>query len=138
MLLGKQLTPISQLDEDYRDISILTDGLLGLPSNYHCGQMISSATPALQIAVPRLPGMRKVRVWTTKNTSCHVAFPKKVMLIGSEEIAVEAVPEPTAYNPARAVVELSVPSTGDGDLIIKIVRDPEERTMAIDEIEAYK
>ena len=138
LLLGKRLKPLNRLDEEYSDISILTDGLLGLPSNYHCGQMISSATPALHIAVPWLPGMKKICVWTTRNAPCHVAFPKKIILIsGDEEVAV-AVPRPTPQNPARAVVELEVPSSASADgFVVKIVRDTEDRTMAVDEIEAF-
>lgn len=137
MLLGKELTALSALDEDYSDISILTDGLLGLPSNYHCGQMISSAKPELLIGVPHVAGMKKIRVWTTRNAPCHIIFPEKIILTcGGVKIA-EATPEPMPLNYDRSMVELSIPPTAKGELVLKIVRNMQVRTMAIDEIEAY-
>lgn len=42
LLLGQKLFPLSTLDEDYADLSILTDGAFGLPGNYHYGWLISS------------------------------------------------------------------------------------------------
>lgn len=42
LLLGEKLTPGSALDENYTDLSLLTDGTSGLPGNYHCGWLISS------------------------------------------------------------------------------------------------
>ncbi len=134
LLLGKKLTALSELDEDYTDISILTDGLLGLPSNYHCGQMISSA-PELLLGVPQVPGMKKIRVWMTRNTPCHIIFPEKIILTNGGMKIAEATPEATPLNSDRAMVELSVPSSAKGELVLKIVRNKEERTMAIDEIE---
>ena len=137
LLLGKKLVALSALDEDYSDISILTNGVLGLPSNYHCGQVISSAKPALLIGIPQIQGMKKIRVWTTRNTPCHILFPEKVILTcGGVRIA-EAVPEPTSFNQDRAVAELSIPSSAKGELVLQIVRNMEERTMAIDEIEGF-
>lgn len=137
LLIGQKLIPLSSLDEEYTDISILTDGLLGLPSNYHCGQMISSATPALQIGVPRVPNMKKICVWTTRNVPCHILFPVKISLMCGGVTIAEAVPEPSSHNPNHSVVELKVPSSAKDDLVLKIVRNTEDRTMAIDEIEAF-
>ena len=137
LLLGKKLVPLSKLDEDYNDISILTDGLLGLPSNYHCGQMISSATPALQIAVPYVPGMKKLCVWMTRNAPCHIIFPEKVILTSGGVKVGDAVPVEVAYNSDRAMVEFDIPSSARGNLVLKIVRNQEDRTMALDEIEAF-
>ena len=137
LLLGKKLVPLSKLDEDYSDISILTDGLLGLPSNYHCGQMISSATPALQIAVPYVPGMKKLCVWMTRNAPCHIIFPEKIILTSGGAHIADAVPTAVAHNSDRAMVAFDIPSSVRGNLVLKIVRNQEDRTMALDEIEAF-
>lgn len=137
LLLGKKLVPLSKLDEEYSDISILTDGLLGLPSNYHCGQMISSATPMLQIAVPKVPGMKKLCVWMTRNAPCHIIFPERVILSSGGVNIADAVPVELKGNSDRAMVEFDIPSSAAGNLVLKIVRNQEDRTMAIDEIEAF-
>ena len=79
LLKGVRLEPMTALDEDYNDISILTDGLLGLPSCYHCGQMLSSATPSLRIAIPRIQGLRRLRVNMTKNNIFYISFPLRVV-----------------------------------------------------------
>lgn len=137
LLLGKRLIPLTKLDEEYNDINILTDGLLGLPSNYHCGQLISSATPSLQIAIPEVSGMKRICVWMTRNTPYHIIFPEKITLTCEGIKIAEAVPKPTSNNPNRSVVELNIPSSVKGDIEINIIRNTEERTMAIDEIEAF-
>lgn len=137
LLLGKKLTALSNLDEEYNDIVILTDGLLGLPSNYHCGQMISSTKTALLIGVPRVPGMKKICVWTTRNTPCHILFPEKITLTCGGVTIAEAIPEPTPSNADRSVAELYIPTTAKGDLVLHIVRNTQDRTMAIDEIESF-
>jgi hypothetical protein len=137
LLLGQKLVPLTKLDEDYSDISILTDGLLGLPSNYHCGQMISSATPALQIAVPKVPGMKKLCVWMTRNAPFHIILPERVILTSGGVQLGDAVPVPLTSNSDRAVVEFDIPSSVNGNLVLKIVRNQEDRTMALDEIEGF-
>ena len=48
------------------------------------------------------------------------------------------VPKTTADNLQRAVVEFDVPSNYKGTLVLTIVRNQEDRTMAIDEIEGFK
>ena len=62
-------------------------------------------------------------------------IPEKVILTSGGMKIAEAMPEATPLNSDRAMVELSVPSSAKGELVLKIVRNKEERTMAIDEIE---
>ena len=138
VLKGVDLEPLTALDEDYNDISILTDGLLGLPSNYHCGHMISSAAPALRIAIPYVKGMKRLRVSMTKNAIYHIAFPLSVSLSCEERELGKVVPKPIPNNIQRSVVEFNIPSDCKGTLVLTIVRNQEERTMALDEIEGFK
>jgi len=137
LLLGKQLSPLSKLDEDYGDISILTDGLAGIPSNYHCGQLIFSAGTALKIAIPHVQGLKHLRIGLTSNRHFHIALPASISLhSGGQEIASQQ-PLPTSGLPQRVVVEFDIPSNAGGTLILTLVRNEEERTMAIDEIEGF-
>ena len=136
-LKGVRLEPLTALDEDYTDISLLTDGVLGLPSNYHCGQLISSAKPTLRISIPHRDGMRRLRVYMTRNIIYHIAFPESVSLTAGDRKLGTVVPTPVPGNLQRAVAEFDVSSVSKGTLVLSVIRDLEERTMALDEIEAY-
>lgn len=137
LLKGVRLTPLTALDEDYSDITLLTDGLLGLPSNYHCGQLISSAKPALRLAIPHRDGMQRLRVYMTRNVIYHIGFPESLSLSAGDRKLGTVVPTPVPGNLQRAVAEFDVSSVSKGTLILSVTRDLEERTMALDEIEAY-
>jgi len=137
LLKGQKLVPMCKLDEEYSDISILTDGLLGLPSNYHCGQMIFSAEPTLKIAIPNIPGMKKIRVWMTNNVLFHIVLPEKITLTSGGVVVAEGEPVADTHYPERSVLELKIPSSAKGTLVLNIMRNMEGRTMAVDEIEAY-
>lgn len=137
LLKGVRLEPLTELDEDYNDITILTDGLLGLPSCYHCGQMLSSATPALRIAIPHVQGMKSLRVNMTKNSIFHISLPLRVSLTAGGHEVGSVIPTPLSSNLQRAVAEFEIPSNYKGKLVINIYRDQEDRTMALDEIEGF-
>lgn len=137
LMRGVRLQPLTALDEEYNDISILTDGLLGLPSSYHCGQMLSSADPALRIAIPHIDGMKRLRVCMTRNAIYHIAFPLSVSLSADGQELGKIVPKPSPDDLQRSVVEFKIPSNFKGTLVLTIVRNKEERTMAIDEIEGF-
>lgn len=137
LLMGVKLEPLTALDSDYNDISILTDGLLGLPSCYHCGQMLSSATPALRISIPSVPGMKRLRVNMTKNPIYHISLPLRVTLtVNGREIGC-SVPTTSSSNLHRAVSEFNIPSKISGNLVLNVYRDLEDRTMSLDEIEGF-
>ena len=133
-LRGVTLVPMTPLDEDYSDITMLTDGLIGLPSNYHCGQMLSSADPALKIAIPAVAGLRELSVSLTRNPRYHIALPREVILTAGQSEIGRAVPVPLADTPSRAVVTFRLPTHLADTLLLTIVRNTDERTMAIDEI----
>ena len=137
LLKGIELEPLTALDLDYNDISILTDGLLGLPSSYHCGQMLSSATPALRIAIPHVQGLKLLRVNMTKNSIYHISLPLRVILtVDGHEIG-NIIPKPLSSNLQRAVAEFNIPSNCDGKMVLIVYRDQDDRTMALDEIEGF-
>lgn len=137
LLKGVKLEPLTALDEEYNDISILTDGLLGLPSCYHCGQMLSSATPALRIAIPCVPGMKRLRVNMTKNSIYHISLPLRVTLTAGGHELGSVVPEPSSSDLQRSVAEFDIPSNCSGKLVLIVYRNQEDRTMALDEIEGF-
>lgn len=136
LLKGVKLQPVTPLDEDYQDISILTDGLLGMPSNYHNGNLISSADPEFKIAIPRQPGMSKLKVWLVNNMGFKIGLPQSayVMVDGVRRGAPQtpAVPQSgTGHSP----LEFDV--AGEGNIVLVLTKNPDIKTMAIDEIEAF-
>lgn len=54
LLLGEKLSSGSPLDENYTDLGLLTDGTSGLPGDYHCGWLISSAEELI-LNIPAKP-----------------------------------------------------------------------------------
>ena len=112
--------------------------MAGLPSNYHCGQLLSSADPSLSIALPAGRRYHKVRVGLTANIQFRIALPLRVTLSsGGREIA-SMVPSPILAPSGRTSVEFNVPAwASQGTLVLRIWRNPKVHTMAIDEIEAY-
>lgn len=139
LLRGVTLTPLTALDEEYQDISILTDGVLGLPHNYHCGQMLSSADPELRISVPLVEGMKHLRVCLTRNPAFHIDLPQKVILTTtSGQRLGEAVPKKSQKHAGHGSVVFELPDkVADGRVVLSLVRNPEVRTMALEEIEGF-
>lgn len=136
-LKGEKLIAMTPLDPDYSDISILTDGVLGIPSNYHSGNMITSPDKFTQIAIPNKPGMRKVKVWLTYNPTYRITLPEAVTL------SIKGVPLKTV-NPSypedtsgHVPVEFDIPSNSTGTLLLTLHKEPETHSMAIEEIEGF-
>lgn len=135
LLKGVMLKPLTPLDEDYSDISIVTDGLLGIPSNYHDGNLISSADPALTISIPRQPGMKKIKVWMVYNPGFKIGLPEEVYVTVNGVRKAPQVPEKPQKHSGHSILEFDV--DGTGDIILTLKKNPEVKTMAIDEIQAF-
>lgn len=138
ILKGEKLMALTPLDEGYSDISILTDGMLGIPSNYHNGNLIMSPKNYTKIAIPPTEGLKKLRVCLIYNPAYRVALPEEVILTasGGKEIG-KVQPSYPADNSGHVFVDFNVPSNS-GSLVVTLVKDPEVHSMAVDEIEGYK
>ena len=134
VLKGVRLKALNPLDEDYNDIGILTDGLIGIPSNYHNGNLICSADPSLTIEVPRRPGMKTIKVWLAYNPAYHIGLPAELVFsVGGRQIY--STPRKVTRDTGHSVVEFRVPEVR-GDIRIRFIKDPEVRSFAIEEIQA--
>ena len=100
--------------------------------------MLSSADPALRIAIPVVSGMKKLRVSFTKNAIFRIALPTNVTLsVGGVQIA-SKVPQPSPNAPNRSTVEFNIPALASGNLVLTVVRNKAVKTMALDEIEGFE
>ena len=135
LLKGTKLTPRTPLDEDYTDITIITDGLLGIPSNYHSGNLISSANPSLDIAIPRVEGLKRLKIWLPYHPAFKIGLPDEVWLnVGGVKVASKVPARPTG-NSGHSFVEFDVPPSGE--IVVSLRKNPDVKTMAIDEIEGF-
>lgn len=137
LLLGAKLRALDPLDEDYPDISILTDGLIGLPSNYHSGHMIYSKQ-TLRIIVPAVKNMQKINVCLARNKPYHILFPQRVTLTINGKPTATLETKKINNHPRHSMIEFSFPKlNGDEQLMLIFERNEDERSIAIDEIEGY-
>lgn len=135
LLKGVKLKALNALDDDYNDISILTDGQLGIPSNYHNGNMICSAAPSLSIEVPRSPQMKTLKVWFAYNPAYRIGLPAEVILsVGGREIA--ATPKRITRDTGHSYVEFKIPEV-KGNMRLIFVKDHGVRSFAIEEVQAF-
>ena len=137
LLKGEKLMALTPLDQDYSDISILTDGMLGIPSNYHSGNLIMSPKSYSKIAIPEVEGLKKLRVCLSYNPAYRVALPQEVVLQsqGKEIARVEpAYPEDRS---GHVMLDFKLPSSAKGSLVLTLYKNPEIHSMAVDEIEGF-
>lgn len=139
ILKGEKLVALNPLDPDYSDISILTDGLLGIPSNYHSGNLIMSPESKMQIAIPYIPGMKKIRVCMSYNPAYRVALPLEITLREGGKQLGSYKPDYNAGANHRGHVfyEFDVPSNTSGTLILTLFKNPDTHSMALDEVMAF-
>ena len=140
VLRGVGLQAVTQPDEGYDRLEVLTDGFTGLPSNYHCGWLISSARPVFELRIPlgRVGRLRQLRVYMAENKAFRMGLPDRVELSVSGNQVDVAVPERMADGHAHC--SLFVPAhfqaKPDDSLTLTFVAGG-ERTMAIGEIAGY-
>lgn len=137
LLKGEKLTALTALDPDYSDITILTDGMLGLPSNYHAGHLINTPENKTSISIPYKPGAKNLTAWLTYIPGYRIYLPAKVILSahGMEDMVINPT-YPKDYS-GHYPIEFNLPSNITGPLTLTLVKDPEKRSMSIEEIEMY-
>lgn len=135
LLKGAKVTALTPLDYEYNDTGILTDGILGIPSNYHNGNLISSADPALVLEVPRKPGMKTLKVWLAYNPAYRIGLPTEVVMnVGGR--TVKAEPRRPSRDTGHSQLEFKIPDVA-GNIRLRFVKDPEVHSFAIEEIQAF-
>ncbi len=142
LLKGRNLHVFSDLDEDYNDPSILTDGLVGFSTDYHTNWMINSHK-VLDLEIPSdliKPG-RKIVVSAMHAPRWNIAAPSVIELkVGSKVVASTTVPVPDV-EPGKAVRSTSsvvIPSSvGNGKMHLRVKVSPAYPKFAIDEISIY-
>lgn len=136
-LKGEKLMALTPLDPDYSDISIITDGVLGIPSNYHNGNLIISPQTSARIAVPKKPGMNKIKVWLCYNPAYRLSLPETVTLSSGGNVIASATPRYPEKIFGHSVVEFDIPPSSEGSLVLEFIKEEGTRSIAIEEIEGF-
>lgn len=135
LLKGVKLEPLVPLDEDYTDITIVTDGLLGIPSNYHNGNLIMSSDPEMKIRIPRVGQMSKLKVWMVYNPGFKIGLPEEVYITAGGLKQKSQIPTHPIGSSEHSVLEFNIPE--EGEIVLHLWKSPDYKTMAIDEIQAF-
>ena len=136
-LKGETLIAMTPLDPDYSDISILTDGVLGTPSNYHNGNMIISPDIYSQIAIPNKSNLKKIRVWMTYNPAYKVKLPESVTLKANGRSLGVQNPQYPVNLSGHSYVDFDIPSGTEGTFTLTFFKEGDTKSMAIEEIEGF-
>ncbi|MCH5229401.1 MAG: DUF4838 domain-containing protein [Muribaculaceae bacterium] len=133
-LMGKNLKALTPLDDEYSDLSVLTDGLLGLPSNYHNGHVLISPSSQTKIEIPGIENGRKLMVWLSYNPGYKIYLPQMVSLSAPNMNSIDVEPQYPKDLSGHSLVEFELPEEISGPFTLILTKDPEKRSMAIEEI----
>lgn len=136
LLKGRRLNVMTALDPDYSDVSLLTDGLLGIPSNYHSGNLIMSPEPTAVIAIPGDVKLKKLRVCLSYNPPYRIGLPQLITLYSNNRVIDKKEPEYPSDSSGHVFVEFDIPSNSE-NLLLNITKDDDTHAIAIDEIEGW-
>lgn len=136
-LKGAKLVALTPLDDDYTNLGLLSDGVLGMPSNYHNGHLINTPERETSIAIPHVDGAKKLKVWLSYNPGYRIYLPEDVSLSGPGFDKITKTVQYPKDNSGHYAVEFDIPNSSTGSLIVSLHKAPETRSMAIEEIEEF-
>jgi len=94
LILGEQLIVKSTLDEDYQNLSVLTDGLEGFPLDYHIGWVINSIDD-LKVLLPsqsQTKKAKKIAISFLQNEEGRFYMPTKIEIYKNDKLYKTMVP----------------------------------------------
>lgn len=137
ILKGHSLRALSGLDPDYSDLTVLTDGLLGIPSNYHNGNLINTPDVRFKIGVPEVEGMKKLRLCLVYNPAYRISLPEEIIVTKGEETVGRVNPALLPSKAGHVFVDFDIPHK-PGEIVLTLMKNADSHSMALDEIEAFR
>lgn len=136
LLLGQKLFPISTLDENYTDLTILTDGTAGLPGNYHLGWLISSqGNLEIKLPIKEVQESRMFRMTFLSDPKHKISFPQHVEIIKNGNVYKTFPLYPSKENENIGLVQGEINLKDAQTLSVKVIRPAEDKVqIATDEI----
>ena len=102
LLLGQSLQAQCTLDEDYQDLSPLTDGVEGFPLDYHIGWVISSVDD-LKVQLPSEAKKAKNSSYFLQDEKGRFYMPTKIEIYKNSKLYKTMLPPPAAGVLARTL-----------------------------------
>ena len=96
LLLGKPLQAECALDEDYQDLSPLTDGVEGFPLDYHIGWVISSIDDLKVQLPPEAKKAKKIALTFLQDEKGRFYMPTKIEIYKNDKLYKTMLPPPQA------------------------------------------
>ncbi|CAM3951378.1 DUF4838 domain-containing protein [Flavobacterium antarcticum] len=140
LLTKSTLKVTSELDEDYSDATLLTDGIPGLSSDYHNAWLIVTAHDfSAEITAPKESGMYHFNFNFLVDGRLKLTAPEKIEIIINDKI-VKTITSPVKTRDAaeRMTLTTTVPLGTNDQIKVKIYRDKTIKKFACDEIYLYK
>lgn len=137
LLIGSSLQVMTKLDDDYRNIQVIQNGLLGYIHNYHYGWLIVSADMfklGIQINKEIQKG-EKIHFRFLNDKRHNILPPEKILIYKDGALSAELSPKD--ISPDDKLIELSadLDVSGVKQLIIEVIKQKGKRvTMALDEL----
>jgi len=140
LLRDRKIKSITPLDEGYENLSMLTDGLHGLPSNYHSGWLISSIGKSLDLSLPVLfsKKVRSISISFLHSPKFHLFVPQCVEILKNGKLYKILKPLLRDTNAAFEMVSVkeSIDMSDASTFIVRIVRpEGNRKNIACDEIQ---
>ena len=137
LILGEQLIAKSTLDEDYQNLSVLTDGLEGFPLDYHIGWVINSIDD-LKVLLPsqsQTKKAKKIALSFLQNEEGRFYMPTKIEIYKNDKLYKTMVP-PIQTGVMNRIITTDVDLSDSNKTEVRIYRNTSKKRnlMATSEI----
>ena len=137
LILGEQLIAQSTLDEDYQNLSVLTDGLEGFPLDYHIGWVINSIDD-LKVLLPsqsQTKKVKKIALSFLQNEEGRFYMPTKIEIYKNDKLYKTMVP-PIQTGVMNRIITTDVDLSDSNKTEVRIYRNTSKKRnlMATSEI----
>lgn len=138
-LFGKKIKALSKLDEDYQDVSVLTDNSIGFLCDYHIGWLLSTQED-LVLELPNIHlKTEMLKINFLHNPHLSIYKPVRVEVYKNDALF-KNLKEQNAISPDEKAVatfttELSIKK--NEKIVLKIIKDEKNKKIACDEIQLF-
>lgn len=138
-LIGEPIKALSKLDEDYKKIDVLNDGVLGFEGDYHQGWLLSSVDDLhVQLDSPDLKSVKRISLRFLVDKKHRINPPSKVVVYKNGAIYKEFKSFKDLNRADSQIIEanIDVDFSDAGLISLKIYRNQSPRSIiACDEIQ---
>lgn len=138
LLMGEQITALSQLDDDYQRTEMLCDGVTGFEGDYHQGWMISSkGNPCFEFPAKRIKQAQRLTMRFLVSEKDSIFAPEKMVIYRDNQPYLDIGRDNKDYHTRNGFAEISsqVDFSKAQSVSIKFFREPAGGRLAFDEVQ---